>query len=437
MENNLLANIDLSFGPAWARQMPEKWSLSDAKQDGRQKRAREYGGKAAREGKPRRADRGNERKSRFPAANRQPEASPAPETADLKISFIPERSGLKPLVRQLSGTRRACSLFEVAATFLSKPEFYAVAIEVNNRAEAAADTGSPSAILYQCKECKAVFSSKASALTHVMNRHLDLFYDKEEKEGEAPQGNFLCVARCTLSGELLGPPNHHEFGEKLNELHRTRFPGMPIDEYRKKIVNETDPALIEQWKKTAARKTIYRSKDQPEPLVFERRALLESHFIANHADSLLREGNRFVLPAITAQELEDRQIKRMIHEAWKKEIPFPINMALAIQKRFSRLGLYIFKTSARMSFVSGIKPHPLDPAQATEIVRHILEWIGQNNGKTRQDMVAALAPGSAPESEQVANLIKELVWLIDRGHIIEFISGKLTVPNGIRIVGKK
>ena len=68
--------------------------------------------------------------------------------------------------------------------------------------------------------------------------------------------------------------------------------------------------------------------------------------------------------------------------------------------------------------VSGIKPHPLDPAQATETIRHILEWIRKNGGKTRSDLVAALAAGAAPESEPVADIVNALVWLIDRGHII-------------------
>ena len=439
MEKDLLANLDLSFAPAWARQpseKTEKWALSDA--NGRPKRpGRRDGGKAnfsERGGFGRRAaESGQERRRRF-APDRQ--AAGPVVLPGLKISFIPERRGLKPLVKQISGTKRACSLFEVAATFLSKPEFYAVAIE-SNHASGAPTAACPAPNLYQCAECKAVFANKAMAVTHALSRHLDLFYEKEEKECEAPQGNFLCVARCTLSGVLLGPPNHHEFTEKLQELHRTRFAGMPLDEYRKKIVNETDPALIEQWKKASARKTVYRVKQSGEPLVFERGSELERHFISNYAPALVRTGNRFVLPATTAQDLDDRQIRTMIQDAWKKEVPFPINMALAIQKRFSRLGLYIFKTSARMSFVSGIKPHPLDPAQATETIRQILEWIGRNGGKTRQDLVAALAAGLAPESEQVANIINALVWLIDRGHIIEFMNGKLTVPDGMRLVANK
>lgn len=90
-----------------------------------------------------------------------------------------------------------------------------------------------------------------------------------------------------------------------------------------------------------------------------------------------------------------------------------------------------------MTFVSSVRPHAIDPAQATDIVRNILEWIKTNTGKTRQNLAAALAPGMTSDSASVAEIINSLVWLIDRGHVIEFMNGTLAVPNRASPVAKR
>jgi len=441
MENNKLNGIDISFGPSWARQAPEKWVADESARHhhapGR-RHDRDAGGPGGRESKRfgnlRRRDHdqgkfGRRQKPSGPgaAAFREAMPSPAEKSPVVKIAFIPERRGLKPLVKQLAGTRRAYSLFEIASTCLSKPEFYAVIMEA-----LPGENQQQPEPLFQCSACKAVFSSRQMAVTHGLARHLGLFYDIEETEGEPPQGNFTCVARCSLSGELLGPPNYHAFNEKLLELHRSRYATMPIGDYRKKIVNVTDPAAIEQWKKEAARKTTYRVKTPGAAASFDRLSQAESHFRDNCAATLVREGARFVIPATVCQELDDRRLKSAVQEAWQKETRFPINMAVAIQQRFRRLGLHIFRTPAKMTFVSSVRPHAIDPAQANAAVRNILEWIKSNSGKTRQDMVAALAPGMPADSSGVAGIVNDLVWLVDRGHVIEFMNGSLAVPNQAR-----
>ena len=444
MDNKELSGIELAFGPAWARQAPDKCIVSETgrKQSANSKREWQTGSGRRRDdnrfGNRRRGEKDagkpeSRRKSAGHHATEKTDARPIIEEAlpAVKISFIPERSGLKPLVKQLASTRRAYSLFAIAATCLSKPEFYAAILE------STADEGRPATSFFHCSACKAVFTNKQKALAHGFGRHLNMFYDKEEKEGEPPQGKFTCVARCTLSGILLGPPNYHSFNQKMSELHRSRFSGMPLEQYRGKIVNESDPALIEQWKKEAARKTIYRTKLLNEPVVFEQSSLVEEHFLENYAPGLIRENFRFIIPATAIQEMDDHQIKALIQEAWRKENRFPINMAVAIQKRFRQLGLHIFRSADKMTFVSSVRPHAIDPAQTTEIIRNILEWIMTNTGKTRQDLVAALAPGESSNSAVVTEIINSLVWLIERGHVIEFMNGKLAVPNQAHLFNKE
>lgn len=422
-DNKDAPKIELSFGPAWARQSPEKWVQRDSPRPERSS-GRVNPESGARRSRYRDAGRRQDRPGSRSREDRMSIASAPPlaqaEAPDLKISFIPERSGLKPLAEQLAKTRRAYPLFEIAAMCLSKPDYYALAVE-------AADDDRQ-AMLYQCAECQFLFADRQTAMAHCVNRHCDLFYVREEQENAPPQGNFTCVARCTLSGKLLGPPNYHQFNERLQELHRARFAHMPLDQYRKKILNESDAAIIEQWKKEVSRKTVYRTKLLNQPLVFERTADLERHFAENYATALIREGRRFVLPAKIGQAMDDRRLTRMIHEAWQKETRFPINIAFSIQQRFSRLGLHAFKAAGRLTFVSAIKPHPIDPAKATATVRSIIEWISINPRKTRQDLVRALVPQTPQDPKNVADVMRDLIWLIDRGHVIEFANGMLAAP---------
>ena len=116
---------------------------------------------------------------------------------------------------------------DVAGGFLGNPAFYLVKGEMR----AGNDGGKP-APLFQCKECKAVFLRREAAMLHARGAHLELKFDKEMVTTEPPAGNFVCVARCRMSGELLGPPNYHGYSERVQEVWRARFAQMSLDQYR-------------------------------------------------------------------------------------------------------------------------------------------------------------------------------------------------------------
>lgn len=79
-------------------------------------------------------------------------------------------------------------------------------------------------MLYQCKACQKLFLDEQEVLTHTRDAHLDRFFEMKEIEGEEPKGHFVCVARCSLSGTLLGPPNYHGYKEKIREIWRPTLP---------------------------------------------------------------------------------------------------------------------------------------------------------------------------------------------------------------------
>jgi hypothetical protein len=343
----------------------------------------------------------------------------------LEISFIPERRGLKPLARLFAKTARAYSLMEVAAMFLSRPEFHAVKLEVIKPADGPAPFS-----LYQCRECQAIFMSREQAILHGLAKHFDLFYERQETMGEPPKGKFNCVARCGLSGILLGPPNYHGFNDRLLELHRSRFAALPIEAYRNKIVNVTDPAIVEQWRQEVCRHVTYqtRQKEGAAPQVFKRSAEVEAHFREHVAPGLVREGYRFIVPGATSRQIEDPVVSRAIQYAWPRENRFPIKMASALYPAFRSYGLTLFKTPDRNTFVTAIQPYPIDPSQTLEIIRLIVERLMAHPGMARSELVATLFPDAPPNSPPVAEAMNQLRWLIDKGHVIEFSNGKLAVP---------
>ena len=93
-----------------------------------------------------------------------------------------------------------------------------------------------------------------------MTAHLSDYFDAKEIECEPPKGNFNCVAKCGLSGVLLGPPNIHEFNATVREMIRTRYPSMSESEYRSHIEMVRDSEAIEEWRKGATKKTVFTAK---------------------------------------------------------------------------------------------------------------------------------------------------------------------------------
>ena len=96
--------------------------------------------------------------------------------------------------------------------------------------------------------------SKSSAFASAR----DDFYTVEVTQSEPLKGNFTNVARCRLSGTLLGPTNHHNYQPQLRTLYETRFSRrMSFFDYQKQIEIVSDPAVVEEWKEQARNVTTY------------------------------------------------------------------------------------------------------------------------------------------------------------------------------------
>lgn len=431
--------LDLNFVPQWARKPPgenhyQDRSFPDA--DRRRDRRDDRGpprpaardSRSSRDDRPRRprpdrdeSSRPDRNESPRPARPPQQQREPMARELPISVSFLPEQQRLASLVRQIHHSRRAYPLIDLANLFIHDAEGYLVKIEGNRDA--------PDFKMYQCKHCKAVAASEEMIVQHLMSKHLADVYEKVDIETDPPAGTFVCVARCRKSGILLGPPNHHSYTDKLNEVHQSRFSNLTLEEYKRNIETVRDEELIEQWKQESRKKTVYKLKSDPEAEPVDL-GKAEAAF-AQMVPTMYETTHRAVIPSKIAQNLEDRDITHAIRRVWSKESAFPLSMSFAMRAAFRHMNLHMFK-AGKINFVTHIKPRPVDPADTIEKIAEVLVFLKENPGSTRQHLLEILHPSLDPQSQEAQDALQPLGWLIERGHIIEFFNGTLSVPLGRR-----
>lgn len=412
--------LDLNFVPQWAKKPPGEnhYSRHDygERKPRRDDRRREGGRRDAprddRPRRPRRDDRPREDRPR-----REPR-QPAKELP-VSVSFLPEQKRLASLVRQIHHSRRAYPLMDLANLLIHDAEGYLVKIEVNKDA--------PEFHLYQCKKCKAVASSEEMIMNHIMSTHLEDMYAKEEIEAEPPSGNFPGVARCTKTGILLAPPNHHSYNERVAEVHASRFSNMSLEDYKRFIEIVKDEELVEQWREESRKQTVYKLKSDPEAEPVDlKKAELE---FKKKMPSMMEKTHRAIVPSKVATSLEDRDVTFAIKRVWGKESRFPLTMSFSMRAAFRHMHLHLFK-AGKINFVTHIKPHPIKPEDTVPNIAEVLMYLKENPGSNRLQLLEVLHPSLDPKSPEAKEALKPISWLVERGHLIEFFNGTLSVPIG-------
>jgi hypothetical protein len=368
---------------------------------------------------PREGDRRGPRRE----GDRHPPREPRPRL-DVKVTFLPDRERLALVVRDIQASRRAFPLVEIASRFLGREDLYVVKLELPPPAE-----GSERQTFLQCLECKRVFRSRANAEAHLLQDHLDKFFAVEETEVEPPAGVFTCVARCGLSGALLGPPNYHGYNEKIQELWGSRFAHLSKAEYLARVETVRDEALVEQWKESVRKKTVYRLKEPPEGTEAAAMTRAEAQeWMRGRLNPMLRESPRCMVPGSQSRKFDDGALRAAVSAAWQKESRFPLTLLLALRPAFRHMHLHLFKVNAKETYVTAIAPAPVDVATAPEIVKEIVAFLEAHPGIPRQQVLEQLRPGADPESSGAAELLLHLGNLVANGGVIEFFNATLVLP---------
>src|SRR5205085_3083900 len=234
----------------------------------------------------------------------------------------------------------------------------------------------PESPLYRLGEAGTVSSNRGFVESNAFRLAREQFYRVDVTQTEPLKGNFSSVARCRLSGTVLGPTNHHDYQRKLRSLFEQRFSRrMSFPEYQHKIEIINEPTLIEKWKEDARKVTTFTTLRKETPQTFSSEVEAERHFRQDYMDGLIRSVAEVT---ISAGDIADRVLRRIVEEAWTRETRSPSAMMQELAARLRESGLQIFRHRRGMLFVSPIYPRalPQDQTGLSMQVRTILDAIG-------------------------------------------------------------
>jgi hypothetical protein len=437
--------LDLKLLPAWVKEPAE--ARSYAHHSGEEDTGRRKAGHGPQRGKPKRrtsniqrqtrkADRPHREASRNktgsttrrwhgakhrPTPNRD---APVMRTPPVTIRFLPYLPAFENVVAQIQSGSVAYSLFALARLFLEKPVGYEVCL-----------TAKAESPLYQLGDNGAVSVDREFLERNAFRFAQRDFYQVDVVETDPVKGNFSNVARCRLSGTLLGPTNHHNYQPQLRSLYDQRFSRrMSFADYERQIEIVSDAALIDRWKEEARKVTTYKTLRENTPVTFSSPVEAERHFRSNYLPGLIRSMNEVTIGGASSRRLPDRTLNRVIEEAWARETRSPSNMMQELASRFRQNGLQVFRHRRGMLFVSPIRVRAFAHEQAgvSPSVNAILETLSGASGINRKQLFEKLLGTSAMEDTEPSRLAlaSDLRWLINVGYVIEFNDGSLDLPRG-------
>jgi hypothetical protein len=296
-------------------------------------------------------------------------------------------------------------------------------------------------MIYQFGDYGPVAMDPAALERNAFSEKKDEYYETQIIEKEPIKGSFSSVARCSLTGKLLGPTNYHAFQPALRALYEQRFnKRMSFEDYRRTIEITSNPQIVEQWKEEARKAVTFRTKDPQDPVSFENPAAVEQHFRTHYLPRLVRPCLAAELSGETARHLPDRGIVAAIRKARDRENRFPAQIAGALRHGLNQAGLHVFKHKKRILYISTVRPQLFDPNQASvsSNLSAILSAIRSHPKISRKQLaekVLSKLAGAAVSNEASAEyqhaktaLATDLIWLAKAGHIIEFADGTLDLP---------
>lgn len=468
---------DLQLLPAWARLPASVNRYANYAGGGEETRERRRGERPFRRdrtrderpGEPRSGPRRESRPNGPPGApragrpaERRPEREKAPEEPlpEVLVNLVPEKEGVELLARQIRLTGRAYPLFQLAGLFLQQPDRLRVQFHVKKGAD-----GQILQPLFVCSLDETVWLSEEEVAQHVLRQHFDTFYQTEKVPCEPPKGTYTLVALCGLSGTILGPPNYHDYQNKLRKLHSERYAHMPFEAYKARVRIVKDEAVVKKWLEEQSWKAEYIGLNLPEPVRFADREQVEQHFRATHLPNLVKHVEEHTLTTPESRRYMSRGLRALLRHTLDEQRRFPLKVASQLSQQLAGHGLHFFKVNKTVVHVCVARPHYLDlnTAVVSDRVRRIIEFIQAHPGCNRRKLLDALAPapppppvpapapasaapageagatGAAtaatatpapaptepgPTPEQTA-IITDLHWLIHQGHVIEFTDGRM------------
>jgi len=357
-----------------------------------------------------------ERRQRFPGRNDPPERRMPYESPYYTVTFYPEDNSFGALVKTVRASCRTIELFEIARTVLAKPERFTASVAPRKAEPAQGEaTAQPVAaakqpVFYVSVPDGLPFETEDAAIAHVVKAHLGTFFDSAEAEVAPPAGNFQVINRCTITGELLGPPNYHKYVQTMQQHFAAKINRMSIEEYRTRVESVRDPLVVQEWLDKMKKVTRYTwrsvsttapatsreaapapesaseqapaqapAPDQvpdaavagtPDPVPagtaaapagpaapsFDSLEEAKDYLLANARGQVLREVETLRVHGRVLETLPQGEILQAIEGELERQRRFPLDTANALRGRLRREHFTIFKKGAKgVSYVCAVK----------------------------------------------------------------------------------
>lgn len=338
---------------------------------------------------------------------------------EAEIRVLPGQKELGGIIRKIQTGYAAYPLKQIAWFFLDHPEACHVKVTPKD----------PQVKFHVCKACGFACFSEEALDQHILSAHLGDYYVAEEMDVEPPSGQFGCVVKCGVTGELIGPPNLHGYNSKIREMAQRL--GMDENAYRARLETVRDQESVEAWRQSATKKTFYRLKvaeaaaKQPEgenavaeaPVApaFERDQA-EAEFRRNIAPQLKSVAKSSDMTLEQALKSTDLPYLFAVRDAIAKERRFPASLFFALRGAFHHRKLVFFRANdpRGQEFVCAAKPTPLDTSHAVAELCAVVKFVEEHPLCTVGDL--------PPEMKG------HLGWLVEKGHVVQYFNGLLALP---------
>ena len=412
-----------------------------------------------------RGERGDPREGGGQQFDRAPYVSPY-----FIATCYPEDTGFAAMVKAVRASCRTYQLFEITKAVLEKNDRFVVVIQrarperpsrpdrapdgnqtadvsaLAQRATAEAPAKAEAAVkpapekpapLYMSLPDHLPFDTEDAAIQHVLHNNLGAFFDMQEVEVEPPKGNFPIINKCGITGELLGPPNHHRYQQILQQHHAAKLNRMPFERFRESIISAREPEVIAAWMEKMKKATRYTWKPPvaktvtlppqeattpapvpapaeaaaesqvaaapaspsdasaaapakaeavapaaagPAPITFDSIEEARLYLLANARDKVVRAVESVRFQGKLIEKLPPGEIRRALEGHVERQRRFPLDTANALRGRLRREGFTIFKKGSRgVSFVCAVKRRFRVPGQVfSGTITALIDFIEKN-----------------------------------------------------------
>jgi hypothetical protein len=431
---------DLSFGPDWASDTGRKRS-DDAYRDhdgqdrrhSRPRRRQEGGGSRDRRGNMGGGNREG-RDSRGGPGGRREQKPFVPFEPTVDVIFVSQDKPFEVLLKAMRTTFKTYELFEIARIVLGKENRF---VSIISAKEDAAERK-----IYISVPDEMPFETREEAINHVMNNHLEKFFEIEKVEIEPPKGNFQMVNRCKLTGELLGPPNFHRYQEILKDHYSKNIHNMPFERYQERIESVKDDEVIQEWMEKMKYTYQYTVKqkegEEADKLVLSAIEDVRYYLTTERKGEVFAAKDKVRVPGEKIESMPKSSIRRSIERELEKQRRFPLITSNHLRGRLRRCNLNFFKKGSKgITYVCAVKRRPrYKDTFFSESIQALIEYIEKNPKTLSEELLKNYLPAGVKEitEDTQKSVLQDLRWLVGAGYVTEYGNGTLFADKPLSIL---